>query len=155
MSRQRGKGPRGTGGGKLDIDGMYEIDGDGCWMWMRALTTCGYGRVRRGGVMHRAHRYSWSLVNGPIPDGMTVDHLCFKRTCVNPDHLRLLTHLENATRQRSAISDTCSRGHTITGEQAGGRWRLCLECQRSRGRIYDAQRRARKREARLAEEGAA
>lgn len=75
---------------------------DECWNWL-AATQSGYGwfgpSPGRGGVPERAHRYSWMLHHGPIPDGLTVDHLCRNIKCVNPQHLELVTRSENSSRR--------------------------------------------------------
>lgn len=115
------------------------VAGD-CLLWQGALDVKGYGRVKRDG--HRlAHRYAWALVNGPIPAGTTVDHLCFTRRCVNPDHLRLLSHNENAANQRQVASPTCRNGHVRTPESVAHRidfrgkpLRRCRECEREANR---------------------
>lgn len=70
---------------------------------------------REDGKPHRmyVHRVAWIAAHGPIPAGMTVDHLCFQAKCVNVDHLRLLTNFENARRQRGAAFPlgACRNGH--------------------------------------------
>ena len=71
----------------------------------------GYGRIFRRGEKILAHREAWSLVNGPIPEGLVIDHLCWNRACVNVLHLRLLSADENRKRQRAAESDMCAKGH--------------------------------------------
>lgn len=68
---------------------------DNCWLWTRHRLPAGYGLVRRGGVRMYAHRVAWSIVNGPIPDGMLVCHRCDNPPCCNPDHLFLGSHLAN------------------------------------------------------------
>ena len=72
---------------------------DGCWPWLAALNHGGYG-VFSDGRYERAHRYSWKLHNGTIPDGLCVLHSCDRRDCVNPAHLRVGTRQDNADDMR-------------------------------------------------------
>lgn len=80
---------------------------DTCWLWKRAGTTGGYGlgyfRLpgNSRGWNQTAHRVSWMLAYGEIPDGLWVLHRCNVRRCVRPDHLYLGTQIENM-RQMSA-----------------------------------------------------
>lgn len=69
--------------------------GAGCWEW-QALRVNGYGYFNVGNWRLGAHRASWEIANGPIPDGLQVRHDCDNPPCVRPDHLRLGTALENA-----------------------------------------------------------
>lgn len=67
-----------------------------CICWLRGTDDDGYGTIKVKGHKVRTHRLSYALFNGPLVPGMQVHHLCFNRRCVNPDHLKLLTHWENA-----------------------------------------------------------
>ena len=93
---------------------------DGCWKWLRCKGKDGYGRFhvyendRRKQVL--AHRLAYELVKGSIPSGLTIDHLCRNRFCVNPENLEAVSHRENTLRgngktAKQARQTECKRGH--------------------------------------------
>ena len=68
---------------------------DACWPWTGARTHQGYGYAEGEG----AHRVIYARVNGPIPAGLVIDHLCNNPVCVNPAHLEAVTRTENTRRR--------------------------------------------------------
>lgn len=73
-------------------------DGDTCWLWTASRTPEGYGQFGAEKRRILAHRFSYELSVGPIPEGLELDHLCRNRGCVRPDHLQPVTRQENARR---------------------------------------------------------
>ena len=114
-------------------------DGTGCWLWQRATAGKGYGTMRVEGKPRYAHRLAYELVKGPIPVGLTIDHLCRVHNCINPDHLEVVTQQENVLRGEgptaaNARKDYCSQGHPYdetntyhrpTGGREGRHCRAC------------------------------
>mgnify|MGYP001608583411 CR=1 FL=1 len=72
--------------------------GDGCWDWQASKTPGGYGSFRAADRTVCAHRFSYELLVGPIPEGLDLDHLCRNKGCVNPEHLEPVTRRENMLR---------------------------------------------------------
>lgn len=69
----------------------------GCWLWQGCVNTTGYGMVSWAGRKNIvAHRLSWTIVNGPIPEGLNALHKCDTPRCVNPEHIFLGTQKDNA-----------------------------------------------------------
>lgn len=70
-----------------------------CWVWQRFKDKHGYGKLSRPDMEARAHREYYIRAKGPIPDDKPcLDHLCRNPSCVNPDHLEAVTHIENLRR---------------------------------------------------------
>jgi hypothetical protein len=80
----------------------------GCWLWTAALNNCGYAvlslgsRKGRTSLIGYAHRIAWELEHGPVPEGLTLDHRCRVRHCVNPAHLEPVSHQVNCQRRSPA-----------------------------------------------------
>lgn len=130
------------------------ITDDGCWHWIACTDKAGYGGVGWQGRRWIAHRLVYTLLVGPIPEGMDLDHLCHNRditcsggpacrhrACVNPEHCEPATRRQNLRRGRSANRDKshCKRGHRFTEEttyiftnSSGGPARQCLVCRHER-----------------------
>lgn len=77
------------------LNGYVEDAATGCWEWTGHKYASGYGVLKVFGKDVSAHRYSYELHKGPIPEGMSILHSCDNKVCINPDHLRVGTHQEN------------------------------------------------------------
>lgn len=80
-----------------------------CLLWTGKPNRDGYGRIANPGGSTLAHRYAWEQVNGDIPKGLVIDHMCHTPQCVNVDHLRLATHGENMRNRPKATSQSKTR----------------------------------------------
>lgn len=112
----------------------------GCWEWTGPLWM-GYGRTSVKHRTRKAHRVAYEIWKGPIPEGMTIDHLCRVTHCVNPDHLEAVTLAENIHRGNgiattNAAKTHCLRGHPLSGsnlritKRGGSLCRVCRTCAR-------------------------
>lgn len=118
-----------------------------CWIWKGAIWGHHgpqYGRISYRGAWVQAHRFSYELLVGPIPKGLTIDHVCKNTLCVNPLHLRPLSLADNirrgvgtGTENWNGRKTQCPRGHPYSGENLyigkspdGYIRRFCKTCQK-------------------------
>lgn len=129
-----------------------------CWDWDGAHFKTGYAETWDGRRPLYAHRVSYELWVGPIPDGFVIDHLCRNRGCVNPEHLEAVSQRTNILRgtgmsARHAVKTHCPKGHEYTAENTynypNKNSRECRVCMRERNRINLRNYRARRKAAGL------
>jgi hypothetical protein len=88
----------------------------GCWLFIGTMwSRNGYGRVYWRGRRRQMHRAVWEEINGPIPDGLVLDHrrpICGNRACSNPDHLEPVTVRENTLRGEAVLFAETKRCET-------------------------------------------
>lgn len=106
----------------------------GCWQWTGAVSRAGYGRFWLTGATD-AYRAAWQIFRGEIPAGLTLDHLCRNRRCVNPEHLEPVPGPVNILRGNgptavNARKTHCKRGHPFDAENTGitSNGRRCRRC---------------------------
>lgn len=112
---------------------------DACWLWLKSAGSHGYGQTFLGGTVVVAHRAAWTLLVGPIPEGMALHHRCHVKRCINPRHLELVTppeHQRHHNQERYAGVERlprkpaplrpCSRCGGPKPRGAGGK--LCANC---------------------------
>jgi hypothetical protein len=130
------------------MEKVRQTDG-GCWLWTGQVQPNGYGRFgigsRTDGTRKKvlAHRWSYEHFVGPIPAGMTIDHLCGVRNCVKPAHLEPVHHAVNLRRgdteaARNAAKTHCPQGHPYDAENLvvnrKGQ-RTCRACHQQKSRL--------------------
>lgn len=112
----------------------------GCWIWLGSIYSQGYGMFKSHGRRYVAHRVMYEHFKGEIPAGLTLDHKCRNRWCVNPDHLEPMSLRENILRgispsAKHARQTHCKRGHLLAEpnlihSKTKPNKRRCLECSR-------------------------
>src|SRR5215216_3417771 len=117
----------------------------GHWEWTGTIGSTGYGFFRTPEGQQLAHRYAWELLVGPIPEGLTLDHIkewCGLRSCVKvladehgPAHLEPVTRGENTLRGDTITAANlrkthCPQGHSYDGISPSNGQRTCSECRR-------------------------
>lgn len=113
------------------------VDDNGCWMWQGAKTRKGYGMTGS----RPAHRITYTLLVGPIPSGLQIDHLCRVPGCCNPEHLEPVTALENNRRAPGWLGNKthCKHGHPFAGENlrfTPEGYRRCVTCEKANADKY-------------------
>lgn len=125
---------------------IFPEPNSGCWLWTGYVKPDGYGRFSLRCRQIPAHRFSYTLYVGNIPNGLEIDHICKVRCCVNPNHLRLVTREENMAfrTQRSH----CDNGHPFSEENTylrpGTNGRQCRTCTRIWNNLSAKRRRSAK-----------
>src|SRR5690606_1904894 len=113
----------------------------GCWLWV-GDTRNGYGRIRtyanKKVTYHRAHRYVYEILVGPIPEGYHLHHICENTLCVNPEHMEPKTQEEHNKIHHA--KESCLHGHIFTAENTYIRsngTKSCRACNRERNKKYN------------------
>ncbi len=77
-----------------------------CHIWTAGTFHSRYGKYKLHGKSCRAHKVAYEMAFGPVPESMTIDHICHCRTCVNPLHMRLATVQQNSQNQGRSSKNT-------------------------------------------------
>lgn len=96
---------------------------EACWEWTGSIKDTWYGQIKSDGKPALSHRVSYELANGPIAAGLDIDHICRNRSCVNPGHLRAVTHKQNLENRDGAQVNNHSSGiRGVSLDSKTGKW---------------------------------
>ncbi len=121
-----------------------------CWLWTGCGDKKGYGRTSVRDKPGLAHRISYEVFVGVIPENLEIDHLCSNRRCINPNHLEPVSRQENIRRSEAGSFNRkkthCPKGHPYSTDnlrtQKIGLYtgRFCRACRKETVRRYDRKR---------------
>ncbi len=122
------------------LDKLCKNPNTGCWDWVACKVKRGYGKFGFNGETQLAHRVSWQIFKGYIPKGLVLHHKCNNTSCVNPNHLELVTqgvHIRELTPKsilfKNKLKTTCPYGHPyVAGLGTRNNPRRCKECRKIR-----------------------
>jgi len=121
----------------MNIDSIIIDEPEKCWLWGGRIRSDGYARARHNGKKTYAHRFVYELVNEPIPDGLTIDHLCEVRHCQNPSHMEAVQLHVNQERGRPEVCRKCGGEYEAPPSHwRGEHGRFCRPCRREYHRDY-------------------
>lgn len=129
----------------LDHVSICEVTG--CWEWTGRLNPKGYGKIHADRY-RRVHRVAYECFVGPLIEGLTIDHLCKNKRCVNPKHLEQVTLAENMARAGLTVpgASHCINGHEYTEENTyrspNKNGRNCRQCMKVSSLRFYARSRA-------------
>lgn len=110
-----------------------------CWLWTASVADTGYGAFSIGKRYILAHRFAYESLIGPIPEGLTLDHRCRVRACVNPAHLEPVSRGTNTLRGETVTAANrekthCPSGHEYSEENTyhWGNRRVCKTCHKAK-----------------------
>ncbi len=140
-----GRMVRKEGGQKRKSQWQFKVNKQtNCWEWLRSIPSS-YGYCRSRGKLTTAHRVVFEFCLEPIPTGLTLDHLCRNRICVNPAHMEPVTMKENTLRGDGPTAINSRKTHCIHGHEFNKEntrivirndcnGRACRECDRNENR---------------------
>jgi hypothetical protein len=120
------------------IHSKVKVLENGCHEWtgscVKSLAGHGYGQCWFDNRRWFTHRFFWEQANGPVPDGLEIDHKCRNKLCVNVEHLRVATHKENMNNRDVCEKSHCKCGGELTIMPSGGK--ICKLCRDRRVKIW-------------------